>query len=169
MYPETLAAQQAPDRRGRTPLTAGLSRWVTENESRSTMRQAFKEAGPLRQKPEVNTALSAVSRAPLAVWQASGKFLRSAMGFAVFLTAWEAPCLSRLDQRRAASVPDYAVLRLPAISCAAERFSDTSAPASSGCWSALPWRLPSFDRVVGAQIPLYLPPGHIAMAAIREK
>jgi ABC-type nitrate/sulfonate/bicarbonate transport system permease component len=43
----------------------------------------------LRQKPEAQTTLFAIGRAPLAVWKASGKIFRSIMGFAVFLTAWE--------------------------------------------------------------------------------
>jgi len=43
----------------------------------------------LPQKPEAQTTLLAIGRAPLAAWKASGRIFRSIMGFAVFLTAWE--------------------------------------------------------------------------------
>jgi len=43
----------------------------------------------LRQKAKAQTALLALAQGPLTVWKAGGKIVRSIVGFAIFLTAWE--------------------------------------------------------------------------------
>ena len=43
----------------------------------------------MRQKAKAQTALLALAQGPLTVWKAGEKFVRSIVGFAIFLTAWE--------------------------------------------------------------------------------
>ena len=43
----------------------------------------------MRQKAKAQTALLALAQGPLTVWKAGEKFVRSIVGFAIFLAAWE--------------------------------------------------------------------------------
>ena len=43
----------------------------------------------MREKAKAQTALLALAQGPLTVWKAGEKFVRSIVGFAIFLTAWE--------------------------------------------------------------------------------